>query len=117
MAIPIGPGNLDLQTEFLVDLQTTVVCCTASMALLLAEQVNERELVDKINIKKVILGSERHSAAMDARIAELLGIDSAEIYDIPGMTELYGPGTGLDCRFHTGYPLLGRLLHPRGPGP
>jgi phenylacetate-CoA ligase len=102
MAIPIGPGNLDLQTEFLVDLQTTVVCCTASMALLLAEQVNERKLVDKINVKKVILGSERHSAAMDARIAELLGIEAAEIYDIPGMTELYGPGTGLDCRFHTG---------------
>ena len=66
MAIPIGPGNLDLQTEFLVDLQTTVVCCTASMALLMAEQVNERGIKDKIAIKKVILGSERHSAAMDA---------------------------------------------------
>ena len=72
------------------------------MALLLAEQVNERGINDKIAIKKVILGSERHSAAMDARIAELLGIDAAEIYDIPGMTELYGPGTGLDCRDHTG---------------
>ena len=102
MAIPIGPGNLDLQTEFLVDLQTTVVCCTASMALLMAEQVNERGIKDKIAIRKVILGSERHSAAMDARIAELLGIDAAEIYDIPGMTELYGPGTGLDCREHSG---------------
>lgn len=102
MAIPIGPGNLDLQAEFLVDMETTVLCCTASMALLMAEQVEQRGIRDKIRIRKVILGSERHSEAMDQRIAELLGIDAAEIYDIPGMTELYGPGTGLDCREHKG---------------
>ena len=34
MAIPIGPGNIDMQCRFLVDLQSTVMCCTASMALL-----------------------------------------------------------------------------------
>ena len=32
MAIPVGPGNIDLQCRFLVDLQPTVMCCTASMA-------------------------------------------------------------------------------------
>jgi phenylacetate-CoA ligase len=36
LAVPTGPGNLDLQCEFLVDLQSTVFCCTASMGLLLA---------------------------------------------------------------------------------
>ncbi len=102
MAIPIGPGNLDMQAEFLVDMETTVLCCTASMALLLAEQVDQRGINDKIKVRKVILGSERHSPAMDQRIAELLRIPVEEIYDIPGMTELYGPGTGLDCRYHTG---------------
>lgn len=102
MAIPIGPGNLDLQAEFLVDMETTVLCCTASMALLMAEQVEQRGIRDKVKIRKVILGSERHSEAMDQRIAELFGIDPKDIYDIPGMTELYGPGTGLDCREHKG---------------
>ena len=102
MAIPIGPGNLDLQAEFLVDMETTVLCCTASMALLMAEQVEQRGIRDKVKIRKVILGSERHSEAMDQRIGELLGIDPKDIYDIPGMTELYGPGTGLDCRQHQG---------------
>jgi len=102
MAIPIGPGNLALQAEFLVDMETTVLCCTASMALLMAEQVEQRGIRDKVKIRKVILGSERHSEAMDQRIGELLGIDPKDIYDIPGMTELYGPGTGLDCRQHQG---------------
>jgi phenylacetate-CoA ligase len=100
MAIPIGPGNLDMQAEFLVDFQTSVLCCTASMGLLMAEEIEKRGLKDKINVKKVIFGSERSSDAMRARIRELLGVE--HIFDIPGMTELYGPGTGLDCEYHTG---------------
>jgi phenylacetate-CoA ligase len=100
MAIPIGPGNLDMQAEFLVDFQTSVLCCTASMGLLMAEEIEKRGLKDKINLKKVIFGSERSSDAMRARIRELLGVE--HIFDIPGMTELYGPGTGLDCIHHTG---------------
>jgi phenylacetate-CoA ligase len=100
MSIPIGPGNLDMQTEFLVDFKTTVLCCTASMGLLMAEEVEKRGLRDQINLKKVIFGSERSSDAMRARIRDLLGVE--HIFDIPGMTELYGPGTGLDCVHHTG---------------
>ena len=100
LAIPIGPGSLDMQTEFLVDFQTTVLCCTASMGLLMAEEVEKRGIRDQINIKKVIFGSERSSDAMRARIQDLLGVE--HIFDIPGMTELYGPGTGLDCTHHTG---------------
>ncbi|MBF0526603.1 MAG: phenylacetate--CoA ligase [Deltaproteobacteria bacterium] len=100
MAIPIGPGNVDLQCEFLVDFQTTVLCCTASMGLLLAERVEAEKLRDKINLKKVIFGSERSSQAMRDRIKVLLGVE--HLFDIPGMTELYGPGTGLDCLKHEG---------------
>ncbi len=100
LSIPIGPGNLDIQTEFLVDFQTTVLCCTASMGLLMAEEVEKRGLRNRINLKKVIFGSERSSDAMRARIRDLLGVE--HIFDIPGMTELYGPGTGLDCVHHTG---------------
>src|SRR3972149_3737951 len=54
MAVPTGPGNLDLQCEFLVDLQSTVLCCTASMGLLVAEEVHKRGLAEKINLQKVI---------------------------------------------------------------
>jgi phenylacetate-CoA ligase len=48
----------------------------------------------------MIFGSERSSGAMRSRIKELLGLE--EMFDIPGMTELYGPGTGLDCSMHEG---------------
>jgi len=98
MAVPVGPGNVDMHCEFLVDLQSTVLCCTASMGLLMAEEVNKRGLADKINLKKVIYGSERSSVSMRRKISELLG--GVELFDIPGMTELYGPGTGIECPDH-----------------
>lgn len=100
MAIPTGPGNMDMQCQFLVDMQTTVMCCTASMGLLLAEEVHRRGIRDQLNLKKMILGSERAGDAMRKHIRERLGIE--HIFDIPGMTELYGPGTGLDCIHHQG---------------
>jgi phenylacetate-CoA ligase len=98
MALPIGPGNVDMQCQFLVDLQPTVLCCTASMGLLMAEEVNKRGIADKINLKKIIYGSERASVSMREKISDLLG--NAELFDIPGLTELYGPGTGIECTDH-----------------
>ncbi len=100
LAIPVGPGNVDMQCQFLIDLQSTVMCCTASMGLLMAEEILRRGLKDKIALKKMIFGSERSSDAMRARIKELLGLE--DMFDITGMTELYGPGTGLDCARHEG---------------
>ena len=98
--VPAGPGNLEMQVEFLQDFQSTVICCTASMGLLLAEEISKRGLEKKIALKKMIYGSERSSDAMRLRIREGLGLD--HMYDIPGMTELYGPGTGLECSEHDG---------------
>jgi len=100
MALPVGPGNVDMQCQFLVDLQSTAMCCTASMGLLMAEEIKRRGLKDKISLKKMIFGSERSSDAMRKHIKDLLGL--ADMFDIPGMTELYGPGTGLDCHKHEG---------------
>jgi phenylacetate-CoA ligase len=95
MAIPIGPGNVEMQCQFLEDLQPTVMCCTASMGLLMAEEVEKRGIRDRIALKKMIFGSERSSDAQRAKITELMGVEA--LFDIPGLTELYGPGTGLSC--------------------
>jgi phenylacetate-CoA ligase len=100
LTIPIGPGNIDMQCQFLEDFQSTVLCATASMAILMGEEVQKRGLSDRISLKKVIMGSERSSDAMRARMKELLGVE--HVFDIPGLTELYGPGTGLDCIYHEG---------------
>jgi phenylacetate-CoA ligase len=100
MAVPVGPGNVDMQCQFLVDLQSTAMCCTASMGLLMAEEIHRRDLKNKITLKKMIFGSERSSDSMRRRIKDLLGLE--DMFDITGLTELYGPGTGLDCNKHEG---------------
>ena len=100
MAIPVGPGNIDMQCQFLEDMQSTVLCCTASMSLLMAEEINKRGLRNKINLKKIIYGSERSSSAIRKKIKDLMGLE--DMFDISGMTELYGPGTGIDCHRHEG---------------
>src|SRR5512136_2327329 len=100
MAIPIGPENIDMQCQFLEDFQSTVLCSTASMGILMAEEVEKRGLRDRIALKKLIMGSERSSDAQRKKMKELLGVE--HVFDIPGLTELYGPGTGLDCIYHEG---------------
>jgi len=100
MAIPVGPANTEIHCQMLVDMQSTVFCATASMALLIAEEIEKRGLKDRIALKKFIFGAERHSKKMRDRIEEITGV--AELYDIPGLTEVYGPGTGLECQAHQG---------------
>ena len=100
MAVPLGPANADMHCEMMVDLETTVFCATASMALLLAEEIHRRNLLPNLKINKIIMGAERSSSAMLSRIKELLDIE--HVFDIYGLTELYGPGTGLDCHLHQG---------------
>ncbi len=100
MAVPVGPANAEMHCEIMVDMETTVFCSTASMALLMAEEIYRRNLLSKIKVKKIILGAERCSDAMRTRIKELMGVE--DVFDIYGLTELYGPGTGLDCSYHNG---------------
>ena len=99
MSVPTGPGNLELQFEMLLDLQSTVLCATSSFALLIAEEAHRRSLIDKLALRLGIFGSERWGASMRGRIEALLGIETFDIY---GLTELYGPGTGIDCSRHDG---------------
>jgi phenylacetate-CoA ligase len=100
LAIPVGPANTEIHCQMLVDMQSTVFCATASMALLIAEEIENRGLRNEIALKKFIFGAERHSERMRRRIREITGVE--EMFDIPGLTELYGPGTGLECTAHRG---------------
>ena len=98
-AIPMGPSNTEKQLQFMVDLQSTVICAISSYALLLAEQVEKRGLRDKIALKHGVIGSERWGAKIRQRIMDGLGIDC---YDIYGLTEVYGPGIGISCKHNCG---------------
>lgn len=99
MAIPTGPGNTDKQLQMMQDLKSTVLGATSSYALLLAEEINERGLREKIYLRKGVIGSERWGDKMRKRISNELGV---EIFDIYGLTEVYGPGIGISCHEHNG---------------
>ena len=99
MVIPMGPGNTDKQLQMMMDMKTTVLCSTSSYALLLAEEIEKRGLKDKISLKKGVIGSERWGEKMRQRISLELQI---ELYDIYGLTEIYGPGIGISCRHDCG---------------
>ena len=94
MAIPMGPGNTEKQIQMMIDLKSTVLCATSSYALLLSEEINKRGIRDQIHLKKGVIGSERWSDKMRQTRKEGLGI---ELYDIYGLTEIYGPGIGINC--------------------
>ena len=99
MVIPMGPGNTEKQLKMMVDMESTVLCATSSYALLLAEEIARRGIRDQIKLKKGVIGSERWGEKMRSRIANELGI---ELYDIYGLTEIYGPGIGINCEYNTG---------------
>ncbi|MCL1822708.1 MAG: phenylacetate--CoA ligase [Oscillospiraceae bacterium] len=94
MSIPMGPGNTDKQIKMMIDLKSTVLCATSSYALLLAEEITKRGVKDKICLKRGVIGSERWGEKMRGRIANELGVS---LFDIYGLTEIYGPGIGINC--------------------
>lgn len=95
MVVPMGPGNTDKQLRMMMDMKSTVLCATSSYALLLAEEIEKRGIGDKIHLKKGVIGSERWSEKMRKRIARELGV---ELFDIYGLTEVYGPGIAINCQ-------------------
>lgn len=94
MVIPMGPGNTDKQLRIMTDMKSTVLCATSSYALLLAEEIARRGIGEDICLKKGVIGSERWGKKMRKRIANELGV---QLYDIYGLTEVYGPGLGISC--------------------
>jgi phenylacetate-CoA ligase len=99
MAIPSGPGNTEMQLELMADLGTTVACATSSFALLMGERAAASGLRDALALRVGIFGSERWSELTRARIEELLGLRAFDLY---GLTELWGPGAGIECAHRTG---------------
>ena len=99
LTLPMSSGNTDRQLQFMEDLGSTILCCTPSYALYLAESIKERGLEDKIHLKAGIFGAEAWSEDMRRDIEEKLGIKA---YDIFGLTEISGPGVAFECEAQHG---------------
>ncbi|MBQ9081710.1 MAG: phenylacetate--CoA ligase [Clostridia bacterium] len=99
LTIPTSSGNTDRQIQFMVDLESTILCCTPSYALYLAESIEEQGFRDKIKLKAGIFGAEAWTEEMRRDIERKLGIKA---YDIYGLTETSGPGVSFECSEQTG---------------
>lgn len=93
--IPISGGNTKLQIQTMIDFKTSVIACTPSYALYIAETMVEMGLKPEDNNLKVgIFGAEPWSEQMRADIERSLGIKAIDIY---GLSEVMGPGVACEC--------------------
>ncbi len=99
MTLPMSSGNTERQLQFMQDLGSTILCCTPSYALNLAESIEERGIKDKISLKAGIFGAEPWTEEMRREIEKRLGLKA---YDIYGLTEISGPGVSFECEAQQG---------------
>lgn len=98
-AIPTSAGNTARQIQTMIDFGSTVLCCTPSYAMYLAETIEEMGVRDKLSLKAGIFGAEPWTEEMRAQIEAKLGIKA---YDIYGLSEIMGPGVSYECECQCG---------------
>jgi phenylacetate-CoA ligase len=93
--IPISAGNTKRQLMLMRDFGSTVLCCTPSYSLLLAEAAGEEGLdLRKLALKVGLFGAEPWSERMREEIEERLDITALNVY---GLSEVIGPGVSAEC--------------------
>lgn len=99
-AIPVSSGNTQRQVTILKDFGSTILCCTPSYALHIAETLYAMGYTkDDIKLKAGIFGAEPWTNEMRHQIEDMLGLKAFDIY---GLTEIIGPGVGFECEEQTG---------------
>ena len=100
LTLPMSSGNTDRQIQFMMDLNSTILCCTPSYAAYIGETLKEKGYKPEDNkLKAGIFGAEPWTEEMRRDIEKNLGIKA---YDIYGLTELSGPGVAFECEEQAG---------------
>ncbi len=99
-AVPVSSGNTQRQITILKDFGSTVLCCTPSYALHIAETLYANGMTkEDISLKAGIFGAEPWTNEMRQQIQDLLGLKAFDIY---GLTEILGPGVAFECNEQSG---------------
>ena len=108
--LPISGGNTKRQVDVMLDFGTTVLACTPSYSLYLAEFAKE-EGVDfsKLKLKAGFFGAEPWSESMRNEIESALHLKAFDIY---GLTEIIGPGVAAECEYHNGLHIFEDHFYP-----
>lgn len=99
VTIPVSTGNTQRQIQIMKDFGSTVLMCTPSYALHLAEVLEETGAIKDIKLKTGIFGAEPWTEEMRQMIQQNLGISAHDIY---GLSEIIGPGVSCECQAKNG---------------
>ncbi len=98
--VPVSSGNTQRQITIMKDFGSTILCCTPSYALHIAETLYANGLTkDDISLKAGIFGAEPWTNEMRCQIQDMLGLKAFDIY---GLTEILGPGVAFECNEQSG---------------
>jgi phenylacetate-CoA ligase len=106
--IPISGGNTERQLMVMADFGVTAVCCTPSYFLHLVEAAKEIN-IDFSKVRVGVFGAEPWSEAMRERIQEESGVRAHDIY---GLSEIIGPGVGIECTEQRGLHIFEDHFYP-----
>lgn len=100
LTIPVSGGNTKRQVQILKDFGVTVLACTPSYALLIAETAREMGIdLRDLPVRIGVFGAEPWSESMRAQIEGELGVRAQDIY---GLSEVLGPGVAAECTHQGG---------------
>lgn len=99
--VPISGGLTRRQLMLMEDFGATVITCTPSYSLVLAEEADEIgvDFKSRMKVRVGIFGAEPWTEEMRKKIETRLGLNA---YDIYGLTEVIGPGVSVECEHHNG---------------
>ena len=109
--LPTSAGNTEKQIMLMQDFGSTVLACTPSYALRLAEAIHQSNKVSIYNMKLRVgfFGAEPWTEGMRKELQRKLHIKA---YDIYGLTEMCGPGVGGECEYQKGTHLWEDMFYP-----
>ena len=108
--IPISSGNTQRQLEYMKNFKSTVVTCTPSYSLFMAEVASELGMdFRSFHLKAGIFGAEPWSDNMRVEIEKKLNLKA---YDIYGLTEIIGPGVSCECEAQNGLHINEDFFYP-----
>lgn len=99
LVIPTSSGVTQRQVMVMRDLGSTILTCTPSYALVLGEAIAREGVRAELRLRAGFFGAEPWTDGMRRQIEQALGLEAFDIY---GLTELGGPGVGVECRRHQG---------------
>jgi phenylacetate-CoA ligase len=99
--IPASGGMTQRQIKLMKDLGATILACTPSFAVYLAETMAQEGVDPRkdLKLKRGMFGAEPWSTKIRERIEQQMGIEAFDVY---GLTELCGPGVSIECEQHDG---------------